>query len=69
MNGKLFDRRHHIAQELAVDIRLFSAGPKSVAATEVIRILLQGGNDLLLPYVGGGKYEIRSGDTSRTAQD
>jgi hypothetical protein len=39
--------------------------PECVSATDAQRVIILGRDDLLQPYAGGGKYEIRVSDSPK----
>ncbi len=45
------------ATEIRISAKLFSEGPAHVTATDAVSLI---GSDLLMPYKGGGKYELRA---------
>ena len=45
------------ATEIRISAKLFSEGPAQVSATDAVSLI---GSDLLVPYKGGGKYELRA---------
>jgi hypothetical protein len=47
------------AAEIRIDVKLISEGPTQVAATDAVDIIRRGRSDVLMPYEGGGKYELR----------
>lgn len=51
--------RHEQPYEVAFDVRFLSEGPACISASEASRAFILGLDDRLLPYEGGGKYEIR----------
>ncbi|MGB1926243.1 MAG: hypothetical protein ACPHL6_06915 [Rubripirellula sp.] len=54
------DRDEKLLTEVTVDVRLISEGPISVPASRVSDLIRLGGERLLMPYQGGGKYELRT---------
>lgn len=45
---------------IRIDVTLISEGPTQVAATDAADIIRLWRSDLLMPYAGGGKYELRA---------
>jgi hypothetical protein len=60
MNATLYGSRLDQQYEVVLNVRILSVGPACVSATEAQRVIILRREDLLLPYQGGGKYEIRS---------
>jgi hypothetical protein len=46
--------------EIRISAKLFSEGPAHVTATDAVSIITLQRSDLLMPYKGGGKYELRA---------
>jgi hypothetical protein len=46
--------------EIRISAELFSEGPAQVTATDAVSIITLQRSDLLMPYKGGGKYQLRA---------
>ena len=60
MNTKLNGLLHEQPYEVAFAVHVRSDGPACVTASDAHRVLILKQGHLLLPYKGGGKYELRS---------
>ena len=67
MNTTLRGPRDDQQYEVSLTVRLLSDGPACVSASEAQRIIILGQENLLLPYEGGGKYDIGVSDTTKLA--
>lgn len=59
MDAKLRGLRDDQQYQITFAVRLLSDGPACVSASDAQRLIILGREDLLLPYEGGGKYELR----------
>jgi hypothetical protein len=59
MQATLTGRRQEQSYEVEFDVRVRSDGPLCIAASDAPRALILDMQDLLLPYEGDGKYQLR----------
>lgn len=63
MDAKLRGSRDGLQYEITFTVRLLSDGPVCVSATDAQRLIILGRKDLLLPYKGGGKYDLKPAES------
>lgn len=62
MNAKLNGSLHEQPYQVAFAVRVRSDGPACVSASDAQRVLILKQGHLLLPYKGGGKYDVRASE-------
>jgi hypothetical protein len=58
--GRRWKSKTGSGTEIRISAKLFSEGPAHVSATDAVSIITLQRSDLLMPYKGGGKYELRA---------